>query len=366
MAISIGLVGLPNAGKSTLFNALTRAGAHVGEYPFSTIEPNRGITNVPDERLYRIASKIRPREIVPAAIEFIDVAGLVRGASQGEGLGNQFLAHIRDVDAIVMVVRCFDHPNVPHVYETLEPKRDIENINVELCLADLAVLEKPVHKTKRAVRNGKKELEQDLEFLLRLQNHLDGGIPARLLRPSGQKDVALLRDLNLLTSKPVLYVANISETQVDSHDLPARQEVDKIALGENRKSVSLCAQLESELAELSQEEVRDYLALYGLEEPKTRELIRASYDLLDMVTFFTFGEYGLKAWTVPRGTTAPVAAGRIHDDMERGFIRLEVVSWREFVEIGSIEDAHRQGMIRLEGKEYAVQDGDIIYVRFQV
>jgi len=357
---------LPNAGKSTLFNALTKAGASVAEYPFTTIDPNRGVVRVPDERLQKIASKVEPKEIVPATIEFIDIAGLIRGSSKGEGLGNQFLAHIRDVDSIVMVVRCFDDPNIPHIYGTIDPRRDIEIINLELCLADLVVLERRIQKTKRAIAYGQKGRDEELEFLLRLRIHLNDGVPARLMSLKEPEEGEILRQLNLLTSKPVLYAANVSEQDLENGRSNASQEIDEFAHSENSETVIISAKLESELTELPSEEAQAYLSILGLREPRLIQLIRASYTLLDLVTFFTFGEYGLKAWSVPRSTSAPQAAGKVHADMERGFIRLEVISCEEFLQIGSVEAARKKGLIRLEGKDYTIQDGDIIYVRFNV
>lgn len=365
MTLSIGFVGLPNAGKSTLMNALTRANAIVGEYPFSTIEPLQGIIDVPDYRLDKIAEIIQPDDIVPANVQFIDIAGLIRGSSKGEGLGNQFLAHIRNVDAIALVLRCFGNPSISHIYETVDPIRDLEILMLELCLADLNTLQKRIEKTKLELKFNRK-LQEKMDYLLSIEASLSAGIPARLGSYAAYKEgPAILQELDFLTMKPVLYVANIDETDLEI----ANQAVAKLhhlAEKEGTEIVTIAAKLESEIAELDSEEAKAYLAMYHLGESGLERFVRASYDLLGLITFYTFGHLGLKAWPIRKGTLAPKAAGKIHSDMEQGFIGLEVISFEQFVEAATLEIAREKGLLRVEGREYAIQDGDIVRVRFNV
>ena len=365
MALQIGIVGLPNVGKSTIFNALTGAEAEVASYPFTTIAPNVGVAEVPDERLQDIAAIVGPERVVPTTIEFLDVAGLVKGASQGEGLGNQFLGYIRDVDAIAMVVRCFRDPEIPHVTEALDPKDDIETINLELILADLATVERRLEKVKRAIKGRKGGYEAELDFLSRLHDHLSAGSAARDF-PLEAEEEGMLRNLRLLTTKPMLYIANVGE-----EDLPGGGSlagvVAQVARAEGVESVTICARLEAELTDWTPAEAQAYRAELGLEESAIQQLIKASYSLLNLITFFTTtGGREVRAWTVQRGTRAPEAAGKVHSDMQRGFIRAEVLSYTDLMAAGSFPAARQQGLLRLEGKDYLVQDGDIIHFRFSV
>lgn len=363
MSLSLGLVGLPNAGKSTLFNALTRASAPVAAYPFTTIDPNMGMVTVPDARLDRIVQIVVPERVVPTAIEFIDIAGLVEGASHGEGLGNQFLGHIRNVDAVAMVVRCFANPDVSHVYGDVDPIRDIEVLDLELCLADLAVVERRLEKVKPQARAGDKEARTELATLEQVQAGLNAGTPVRRQNLSPD-DANHLGAIALVSDKPVLYVANVGEDTPP--DDPAVVAVAEYARAHGAQSVRVCAQVEMELAELDPAEAAEYRAdLLGEHEGGLARVIAASYRLLDLVTFFTAtGEKVCRAWTIRRGTKAPQAAGKVHTDMERGFIRAEVVAFPDLDAAGSFPALRERGLLRLEGREYVVQDGDVIHFRF--
>ena len=367
MNVTVGLVGLPNAGKSTLFNALTNAKALVADYPFSTIEPNHGVVKVPDERIDQIARIINPKDIISATIEIIDIAGLVRGSSKGEGLGNKFLGYIRDVNVIAFIIRCFNDTNLSHVNGKIDPLKDIEILKTELCLADLISLEKQIQKVKRNIANGLLEKEDELNLLLRLQSQLNQGRPVRLLNISDPKEIDILDSLNLLTKKPVVYVANIGEDELGK--LKLSDNVDAIrlmALDEKAGMAIICAKFENELVEVPTNETTEYMNLFGLKESGLVQFIKESYKLLNLITFFTYGEHGLRAWSTPQNTKAPQAAGMIHSDMERGFIRIEVINTEEFVTIGSMDIARKKGIVGLEGKDYIIKDGDIIYIKFKV
>jgi GTP-binding protein YchF len=364
--MQLGIVGLPNVGKSTLFNAITRAGAEAANYPFCTIDPNIGVVEVPDPRLYKIADMFKPKNIIPTVTEFVDIAGLVKGASKGEGLGNKFLVHIREVDAIVHVVRCFLDSNVTHVEGDIGPSRDIETINMELILADMETMEKRIDRTRKMLKNQDKKNEAELVILERIQAALNAGKPARSVNIEPE-EIELIKDINLLTLKPVLYVANVSED-----DLPEAtgntlvEEVKKIALAENSEVIVVCAKIEAEIAELEDEEKVEFLADLGLKESGLDKLVRAGYRLLGLLTFFTAGGPATRAWTIRSGTKAPQAAGKIHTDIERGFIRAEVVAYDDLMASGSQNAAKEKGLVRLEGKEYIMKDGDVVYFRFNV
>ena len=365
MSLQIGVVGLPNVGKSTLFNALTRANAAVASYPFTTIERNVGVTEVPDQRLWDIAALVKPERVVPATVEFVDIAGLVKGASHGEGLGNQFLGYIRNVDAIAMVVRCFRDAQIPHVAAEINPRDDIEVVDLELLLADLATVERRLGRVRSAAKARPKDYAAELDFLEELHHRLEAGVKAADLAVT-DKQAEMLRELNLLTAKPRLYVANVGE-----EDLPAGGElaavVAEVAAVEGTEVVSICAQLEMELADWPPEEAAAYRAETGSGEPGLQKLVEAGYRLLNLITFFTTtGGKEVRAWTLPRGALAPQAAGKVHSDMERGFIRAEVVSCQDLMASGSFAAAKQRGLLRLEGKEYVVQDGDVIHFRFSV
>jgi GTP-binding protein YchF len=362
MSLQIGIVGLPNVGKSTLFNALTKAGAAVASYPFTTIDPNVGVVQVPDPRISDIAAIVKPDEIKPTTIQFVDIAGLVRGAHKGEGLGNQFLGHIRNVHAIALVVRCFEDPDIAHVTAKLEPIPDCEVIDLELIMADLATVERRENKARTAAKAQPKEYAAELDLLARVKAHLQRGRPATNL--ASENEMEMLRPLGLLTAKPRLYVANIGEDDLPDGGLLA-ELVTRRAQEEGAQSVPICAQLEADLADWPPDEAAEYRAELGLEAPGLERLIHAGYRLLDLITFFTAtGTNVLRAWTLRRGQTAYDAAGKVHTDMQRGFIRAEVVSHADLMAAGDFGRARERGLIRLEGRDYVVQDGDIIHIRF--
>jgi GTP-binding protein YchF len=362
--LRLGIVGLPNVGKSTLFNALTSARALVANYPFATIEPNTGIVQVPDPRLNVLANIVRPDRTVPAAVEFLDIAGLVKGASEGEGLGNQFLANIREVDAIVHVVRCFEDPDVQHVMGEVDPVRDREIINIELGLADLASVEKRLDKTGRAAKSGDAQAKLELRLLQALQTALAAGNSARSVVPT-EEEAPAFRGFNLLTAKPVLYAANVAEDEIASGNRFV--EALRGALARDREAaeiVTFSAKVEAELAELPEEDRSEFLESLGLKESGLDRLAHAAYHLLGLQSYFTAGEKEVRAWTVHRGDKAPAAAGVIHSDFEKGFIRAETVGYGDFVRVGGWKPAREQGLARAEGKEYVVQDGDVMLFRF--
>ncbi len=363
MGIQCGIVGLPNVGKSTLFNALTRAGIQAENYPFCTIDPNVGVVPVPDPRLNALAAIVKPKQIIPATVEFVDIAGLVAGASKGEGLGNQFLAHIRETDAIAHVVRCFENDDVIHVSGGVNPRSDIETINTELALADLATVEKALLRAEKAAKAGSREALERKAVLERVQTHLNTGTPLRTLAlAAGERE--LLRELFLLTGKPVLYVANVAEDGFV--DNPLLDQVREIAGQETAGVVPVCAAIEAELAELDDADKAEFLTDYGLSEPGLDRVIHAAYKLLGLETYFTAGPKEVRAWTIRAGSTAPQAAGVIHTDFERGFIRAEVIAYADYLAHGGEAGAREAGKWRLEGKEYIVQEGDVMHFRFNV
>ncbi len=366
-SLEVGIVGLPNVGKSTLFNAITKAGAEAANYPFCTIEPNVGVVEVPDERLEHLAELYKPKKVTPATMRFVDIAGLVKGASCGEGLGNKFLSHIREVDAVAQVVRCFADENVTHVEGTLDPLRDIEIINTELCLADLDTLQKRFDRLKKMLKGGdKKAIEAELDLLERIKDLLEQALPARRVVKTPE-EALLVRDLNLLTLKPVLFIANVSEEEAaDSSANPYVQVIRDYAAQEKAEVIVVSAKLESEIAELPEEEAVEFLQEMGLEESGLDKLIKASFKLLGLMTFLTAGEPEVRAWTIKKDTKAPQAAGKIHSDIERGFIRAEIVSYEDLIACGSLNAAREKGLVRLEGKEYIMQDGDVTHFRFNV
>lgn len=364
MGFNCGIVGLPNVGKSTIFNALTSAGAESANYPFCTIDPNVGIVQVPDPRMQHLAIIVKPERILPTTIEFVDIAGLVKGASQGEGLGNKFLGHIRAVDAIVHVVRCFDDDNVVHVDGSVNPVRDIEVIQLELALADLDTVEKRIMRGEKAARSGDRKAKDDLDFCLRVKKELEQGKPAIGLAETDDEKI-VLREMCLLTDKPVLYVANVAEDDLEGSHAFVTQ-VEAIAFREGAKMVIICGKIEAEIAELDGDEKAEFLAGMGLKESGLDRLIRCGYELLGLITYFTAGVKEVRAWTIVKGTKAPQAAGVIHSDFEKGFIRAEVIAYNDYIASSGESGAKEKGLMRLEGKEYVVQDGDVMHFRFNV
>ena len=364
MSLQCGIVGLPNVGKSTLFNALTKAGIAAENYPFCTIEPNVGTVEVPDPRLDQLAKIITPERIVPAIVEFVDIAGLVAGASQGEGLGNQFLAHIRETDAIVNVVRCFEDDNVIHVAGKVDPIADIEVIQTELCLADMTTVEKSLHRYNKAARSGNdKEAAKLVALLTRLQAVLDQGKPARSLAFSKEEQV-LLKPLCLITAKPAMFVGNVSEDGFENN--PLLDRLKDYATGQNAPVVAICAKMEADMADMEDEDKALFLAELGQDEPGLNRLIRAAFRLLGLQTYFTAGVKEVRAWTIRVGDTAPQAAGVIHGDFERGFIRAQTIAFEDFIALGGEQAAKDAGKMRAEGKEYVVKDGDVLNFLFNV
>lgn len=364
--MKLGIVGLPNVGKSTLFNAITNAGAEVANYAFCTIEPNVGVVAVPDYRLDELAKMYSPKKITPAVIEFVDIAGLVKGASKGEGLGNKFLSHIREVDAVIHVVRCFDNDDIMHVSGSVDPKRDIETINLELILSDLEILDRRIDRTAKAAK-GDKSLLTELEFLKRLKTELENGVSARAVE-ADDDEKAILADIGLLSAKPVIYACNMSEDDFASNieNNERYKAVCEIAKAEGAEVLPICAELEAEISSLSKEEKEMFLSDAGIESGGLDMLIQRSYSLLGLISYLTAGEPEVRAWTIKKGTKAPRAAGKIHSDFERGFIRAEVISFDELMACGSMQAAKEKGKIRSEGKDYVMQDGDIVLFRFNV
>jgi len=364
MGFNCGIVGLPNVGKSTIFNALTSAGAESANYPFCTIDPNVGIVAVPDPRMDQLAEIVHPQRMQPTTIEFLDIAGLVKGASQGEGLGNKFLGHIRSTDAILHVVRCFDNENVVHVSGSVSPLRDIEIIQTELALADLDTVEKRILRVEKLGRGGDKKAKEDGDFCLRVKATLEKGLSPRDLAEN-EDERLILRDMHLMTAKPVLYVANVAEDDLEGKH-PYVDEVRQLAAREGNGIVYICGSIEAEISELDGEEKQAFLSEMGLAESGLDRLIRSGYELLGLITYFTAGVKEVRAWTITKGTKAPGAAGVIHTDFEKGFIRAEVIAYADYIAAGGESGAKEKGLMRLEGKEYVVQDGDVMHFRFNV
>lgn len=365
--MKLGIVGLPNVGKSTLFNSLTKAGAESANYPFCTIDPNVGIVPVPDARLKLLGDFYKSKKVTPAVIEFVDIAGLVKGASKGEGLGNQFLANIREVDAIVHVVRCFEDANVIHVDGSVNPLRDIETIDYELIFSDIEILERRIAKTAKMAKNDKKAAKE-LEFLQKIKAHLEDGKPAKTMEIDADDESVWMNEYNLLTWKPVIFAANVAEDELED-DAASNEHVQRVkefAKEQGSEVFVICAQIEQEIAELDEDEKKEFLEDLGLTESGLEKLIAASYRILGLQSFLTSGEDETRAWTIPIGCKAPQAAGKIHSDFERGFIKAEVVNYQDLLDCGSYAGAREKGLVRMEGKEYVVRDGDVILFRFNV
>ena len=363
--MKLGIVGLPNVGKSTMFNSITKAGAECANYPFCTIEPNVGVVPVPDERLDELTKMYKPQKTTHAVVEFVDIAGLVKGASKGEGLGNKFLSHIRETDAIVEVVRCFEDSNVVHVDGSVDPVRDIETINLELIFADIETVNKRLDKARKNLKADKK-YQEEIDLLEKIKTSLENGISARAIDYT-KEEQELVKDMFLLTTKPILYIANVSEEQIEDPENDENvKKVKEYALKENAEVIPLCVKIEEELSGLDDNDKKEMLEALGLEESGLDKVIKKSYDLLGLMSFLTAGEPEVRAWTIKKGTKAPQAAGKIHSDIERGFIKAEVVSFEDLMKEGSMVAAREKGLVRQEGKEYIMQDGDIVLFKFNV